>query len=277
MDSISLHPLQEVQPTQFIWYNMSILVGTTKKIAVMNDADDASSPIHTACWHSPIVRVGGNSKLCQPGTNGIAFRWNLNPTDIKLTHSSDTWSGKVTNRFNASLETTDTSPAGSSSTIKKVYDTSAYSWASNITFTKGSAGGNPDYIKLPSDIRTYTGYTIDVDMFVTCTAGSPGYYNPMNVVEFGIAVQVASSFSKNGTWTRLPVDSAKWEHRTFGNQGSVYTGSVSKSELTIPYNVVISTSTLPIFIVPFISADNVLYYARYDYVTDIMLGIKLKK
>lgn len=258
-------------------YDKTLSPDPFKKIAVKNDPTDSSSPISTCCWHSPIVKVGGNSKLSQPGTNGIAFRWNLGRTDIKLRHSSDTWSGTVTNRFNTALETTDTSPAGSSSTIKKVYDTSAYSWASNITFTKGSAGGNPDYIKLPSDIRTYTGYAIYVDMFVTCTAGSPGYYNPMSVIEFGIAVQVASSFSKNGTWTRLPVSSAKWENKLFGNQGSVYTGSVSKSELTIPYNVVISTSTLPIFIVPFISTNGMSYSARYDYVTDIMLGIKLKK
>lgn len=247
---------------------MTIRVGSTEKIAVMNDPSDPSSPILTAAWHTPIVRVGSNAKLNQPNVSGIGIRWNMARSVMNINHRTGAWTGSVIKEFNSSLDSSDVSPAGAISASKKTYSSSAYPWASEIGTVNGQSGVTPDYVRLPSTIRNYTGSSLTVEMYVTSTSGS-AQYNVMTLSTFGVAVLISNLFSTTGNWYRYPVPGTIV--REFGDTG-FYTGSVSKGTVTFPIG---STSTY-VFIVPFVSdIASSFSYNGVEYVTDIMLGIKL--
>lgn len=254
---------------------MSILVGTTKKIAVINDQPDPYYATANPIWHTPIIRVGSNGgKLSQPGTNGFAARWNLNRGDMILNNRTGSWTGGVlTSWCNAALAG-DVSPSGlvDTSNRRMTYDSSTYPWASNIGFVKGSTNtGVPDYIRLPTDFPTRV-YDLTVDMFITVSATGTSY-SAGQFFEFGVFYSVAASFSTSNTWYRTKIDSTKIDVKQFGKVGNRYIGSVSKGELTAG----LGTSGLYTFVVPFISDNGEIYQASSECITDIMLGIKCKR
>lgn len=254
---------------------MSILVGTTKKIAVKNDQPDPYYAVAEPIWHTPIIRVGSNGgKLSQPGTNGFAARWNLNRGDMRLNNRTGSWTGGVLTRWCTAAEAGDVSPSGLVDTSNKrmTYNSSVYPWASNIGFVKGNTStGMPDYIRLPTDFDSYV-YDLIVDMFITVSATGTSY-SAGQFLEFGILYSFAASFSTSNTWYRTEVNSSKLEIKPFGKVGDRYTGSVSKGELTagLAYGQELYT-----FVVPFINDNGALTQAGSEYITDIMLGIKCK-
>lgn len=253
---------------------MSILVGTTKKLAVMNDQPDPYYASAKPIWHTPIIRVGSNGgKLSQPGTNGFAARWNLDRGDMILNHRTGSWTGGVLTRWCNAAEAGDASPSGLLSKARLTYDIRTYPWASNIGFVNGSTTtGVPDYIRLPKNFDSYV-YDLIVDMFITVSATGSSY-SAGQFLEFGILSSFAASFSTSNTWYRKKIGSTKTEIKQFGKVGDRYTGSVSKGELTegLAYGQELYT-----FIVPFINDNGAIFQASSEYITDIMLGIKCKR
>jgi hypothetical protein len=254
---------------------MTIYVGSTKKIAVMNDQPDPYYAASQSIWHTPIIRYGNNPKLSQPGTNGMAVRWNMNRGDMRLNNRNGSWSGSVVTKFAPGAAVGDASPAGLIMNSKKYSNSSNYSWADSIGTVNGSADqGTPDYIRLPKTFGTYTGNKLVIDMYVTSSATGTSY-NTGVFMEFGILYLIAGTMDKTATWTRVPVDGTKFESVNYGNVGSSvprYLGSTSKSELS----VTLSTSNQYVWVVPFISDNGAVTQASSEYITDIMIGIKLK-
>lgn len=252
---------------------MSILVGTTKKLAVINDQPDPYYAVAEPIWHTPIIRVGSNGgKLSQPGTNGFAARWNLDRRDMRLNNRTGSWAGGVLTRWCNAAVAGDASPSGLLSKARLTYDSRTYPWASNIGFVNGSTTtGVPDYIRLPKNFSTYV-YDLIVDMFITVSATSSSY-SVGQFVEFGVFYSIDSSFSTSNTWYRKKINSTKMEVKSFGKVGNRYTGSVSKGELTAG----LSNEDIYTFVVPFISDNGVIYAASSEYITDIILGIKCKR
>lgn len=255
---------------------MTIYVGSTKKIAVMNDQPDPYYSAAQSIWHTPIVRYGNSPKLAQPGTNGMAVRWNMDRGDIRLNNRNGTWSGNVVTQFAPGAVVGDVSPAGLvSSNFRKFTNSSNYSWADSIGTVNGSKDqGIPDYIRLPKSFGSYTGNKLVIDMYVT-TSATGSSYNTGVFVEFGILYLIAGAMDKTATWTRVPVDGTKFESVNYGNVGSSvprYLGSTSKSELS----VTLSTSNQYVWVVPFINDSGAVTQASSEYITDIMIGIKLK-
>lgn len=255
---------------------MSILVGTTKKIAVINDQPDPYYATSEPIWHTPIIRVGSNGgKLSQPGTNGFAARWNLNRGDMRLNNRTGAWTGGVLTRWCNAAEAGDVSPSGlvDTSNRRLTYDSSTYPWASNIRFVKGNTStGIPDYIRLPIDFNSYV-YDLIVDMFIAVSATGASY-SAARFFEFGVFYSAAPSFSTSNTWLRVKVNSTKTEVKQFGKVGDRYIGSVSKGELTAGLT---SGKDYYTFVVPFISDNGEIYEASSEYITDIVLGIKCKR
>lgn len=252
---------------------MSILVGTTKKLAVMNDQPDPYYATAEPIWHTPIIRVGSNGgKLSQPGTNGFAARWNLNRSDMRLNNRTGAWTGGVLTKWCTAAQAGDASPSGLTSNRRATYDSSTYPWASNIGFVNGNkSAGIPDYIRLPKDFSSHV-RDLTVDMFITVSATGSSY-SAGQFLEFGILYSSSASFSTSNTWYRKTVNSTKMEIKQFGKVGVRYTGSVSKGELTAGFG----TSGLYTFVVPFINDNGAIFQASSEYITDIMLGIKCKR
>ena len=253
---------------------MSILVGTTKKIAVINDQPDPYYAAAEPIWHTPIIRVGSNGgKLSQPGTNGFAARWNLNRNDMCLNNRTGAWTGGVITKWCTAAQAGDASPSGLISNGRITYDSSTYPWASNIGFVNGNkSAGIPDYIRLPKDFGSHV-YDLIVDMFITVSATGSSY-SAGQFLEFGILCSFSASFSTSNTWYRRKINSTKTEIKQFGKVGDRYTGSVSKGELT--YGLA-DGQELYTFIAPFINDNGGIYNASSEYITDIILGIKCKR
>lgn len=254
---------------------MSILVGTTKKIAVLNEQPDATYSVSQSIWHVPIIRVGSNGgKLSQPGTNGMAMRWNMNRGDMRWYNRNGVWTGNIVSQYGPAAQAGDGSPAGLvGSNFKKTWDTNTYSWASNIGTVNGSKNqGIPDYIRLPKDFGTYTQDMLVIDMYVAVSATGTSY-SAGQFMEFGILYSAGGTLSTSNTWYRKAVDASKLVVRQFGLAGTArYIGSVSKGELSVS----ISGANNYVWVVPFINDNGGVFQASDDYVTDIMIGIKLK-
>lgn len=254
---------------------MSILVGTTKKIAVINEQPDETYHVAQPIWHVPIIRVGSNGgKLSQPGTNGMAIRWNMGRGDMRLNNRNGTWSGNVITKYGPAAQTGDVSPAGlMGSKFKKTWDTNTYSWASNIGTVNGSKDqGIPDYIRLPKDFGTHTQDMLVIDMYVAASATGTEY-SAGEFFEFGILYSAGGTLSTSNTWYRKAIDGSKMIVRQVGNVGTArWIGSVSKGELS----AAIAGANNYVWVVPFINDNGGVFYASSEYVTDIMIGIKLK-
>lgn len=251
---------------------MTIYVGSTEKIAVMNDQPDPYYAAAQSIWHTPIIRYGNSSKLAQPGTDGMAIRWNMNRGDMRLNTRTGVWTGNVVTQFAPGALAGDTSPAGLISNSKRYSNTSNYSWADNIGLVNGSKDqGIPDYIRLPKNFGTYTGNKLVINMYVTASATGSSY-NTGVFTELGVLYLIAGTMDKTATWTRVRGNVRTVNYGDVGSTVPRYLGTTSKGELSIT----LSTSNQYVWVVPFVSDSGAATQASSEYITDIMIGIKLK-